>query len=86
MNRNQRKDQRIGNCEINKMSLSCFDDKINIENNKSDGLAYWLSELSILKTFLLIPAQESFFVKLQKYFNFPSRQNILFIKQEKTIF
>ena len=67
------------------MSLSCFDDKINIENNKSDGLAYWLSELSILKTFLLIPAQESFFVKLQKYFNFPSRQNILFIKQEKTI-
>ena len=86
MNRNQRKDQRIGNYEINKMSLSCFDDKINIENNKSDGLAYWLSELSILKTFLLIPAQESFFVKLQKYFNFPSRQNILFIKQEKTIF
>ena len=68
MNRNQRKDQRIGNCEINKMSLSCFDDKINIENNKSDGLAYWLSELSILKTFLLIPAQESFFVKLQKIF------------------
>ena len=81
MNRIQSKDQRIGNYEINKMSLSCFDDKINIENNKSDGLAYWLSELTTLKTFLLIPTQESFFVKLQKYFNFPSHQNSFFIKQ-----
>ena len=81
MNRIQSKDQRIGNYEINKMSLSCFDDKINIENNKSDGLAYWLSELTTLKTFLLIPTQESFFFLLQKYFNFPSHQNSFFIKQ-----
>ena len=28
MNRIQNKDHRIGNYEINKLSLSCFDDKI----------------------------------------------------------
>ena len=39
MNRIQSKDHRIGSCEISKISLSCFDDKIFIQNNGCDGLA-----------------------------------------------
>ena len=39
MNRIQSKDYRIGTYEINKISLSCFDDKIYIQNNGYDGLA-----------------------------------------------
>ena len=39
MNRIQSKEHRIGTYEINKISLSCFDDKIYIQNNGYDGLA-----------------------------------------------
>ena len=39
MNRIQSKDNKIGTCEINKISLSSFDDKIYIQNNVCDGLA-----------------------------------------------
>ena len=39
MNRIQSKDHEIGTQEINKISLSCFDDKIYIHNNGCDGLA-----------------------------------------------
>ena len=39
MNRIQIKDHRIGTYEINKISLSCFDDKIYVQNNGYDGLA-----------------------------------------------
>ena len=39
MNRTQSKDNKIGTYEINKVSLSCFDDKIYIQNNGYDGLA-----------------------------------------------
>ena len=39
MNRIQSKDHRIGTYEINKFSLSCFDDKIFIQHNGYDGLA-----------------------------------------------
>ena len=39
MNRIQSKDHWIGIYEINKVSLSCFDDKIYIQNNGYDGLA-----------------------------------------------
>ena len=39
MNRIQNKNYRIGTYEINKNYLSCFDDKIYILNNGSDGLA-----------------------------------------------
>ena len=35
----QSKDHRIGNYEINRISLSCFEDKIYIQNNVCDGLA-----------------------------------------------
>ena len=38
MSRIQSKDYRIGTYEINKISLSCFDDKIYIQNNKYDWL------------------------------------------------
>ena len=40
MNRIQGKDRRIGSNEINKISLSCFDDKIYIENKGYDGSAF----------------------------------------------
>ena len=39
MSRIQSKDQGIGTYEINKISLSCFDDKIYIQNNGYDALA-----------------------------------------------
>ena len=39
MNTIQSKNHRIGTYEINKISLSCFDDKIHILNNTYDGLA-----------------------------------------------
>ena len=39
INRTQNKDHRIGTYEINKISFSCFDDKIYIQNNGYDGLA-----------------------------------------------
>ena len=39
LNRIQSKDHRIGAYEINKISLSYFDDKIYIQNNGCDGLA-----------------------------------------------
>ena len=40
MNRIQSKDQRIQTYEINKIWFSCFDDKIYIQNNGYDGLAF----------------------------------------------
>ena len=39
MNRIQSNDHSIGTYEINKISLSWFDDKIYIPNNAYDGLA-----------------------------------------------
>ena len=39
MNRIQSKDQKIGTYEINKISLSCFDNKIYMQNNGYDRLA-----------------------------------------------
>ena len=39
MNRVQSTDRRIGTYEINKISLSCFCDKICMQNNEQDGLA-----------------------------------------------
>ena len=39
MNRIQSKDQKIGTYEINKISLSYFDNKIYIQNNGYDRLA-----------------------------------------------
>ena len=38
MNRIQSRHHRIGTYEINKISLSCFDEKIYIQNNGCDGL------------------------------------------------
>ena len=40
MNRIQSKDHRIETYEINKISLSCFDEKIYIQNSGYDGLAF----------------------------------------------
>ena len=38
-NRIRSKDNKIGTYGINKISLSCFDDKIHTKNNVCDGLA-----------------------------------------------
>ena len=40
MNRIQSNDHKIGICEINIISLSLLDDKIYIQNNRCDGLAF----------------------------------------------
>ena len=55
MNRIESKDHEIGTYEFNKISLSCFDDKIFIQNNGCDGLP----ELIIKKTVLLITIQKT---------------------------
>ena len=39
MNRIQDKDHIVENHEINKISFSCFDDKIHVQNNGYDRLA-----------------------------------------------
>ena len=39
MTKIQSKYHKIGTYEINKISLSCFDDKIYIQNNGYNGLA-----------------------------------------------
>ena len=39
MNKIQSKDHRTGTYEINKIYLSCFGEKIYIQNNGYDGLA-----------------------------------------------
>ena len=39
MNRIQSDNHKIGTYAVNKVSLSCFDDKIDILNNGYDGLA-----------------------------------------------
>ena len=38
MNKIQSKNHRIGTYKISKISLSCFNDKIVIQNNECDGL------------------------------------------------
>ena len=38
MNKIQSKDHRTGTYEVNKILLSCFDDKIYFKNNGCDGL------------------------------------------------
>ena len=39
INRIQSQYHRIGTYKINKITLSCFDDKIYIQNNRCDGLS-----------------------------------------------
>ena len=38
MNRIQSEDHKTGTYEVNKISLSCFDDKLFIQNNRCDRL------------------------------------------------
>ena len=64
MNRIQSKYHRIGTYEINKMSLSCLDDKIYIQNNGNDGLANGYTYLNNYS--------EKLFCQTIKYFNFLS--------------
>ena len=54
MNIIQSKDHRIGTYDVNKILLSCFDDKIYIQIYRYDGLAFnfynWLQKTVILIT------------------------------------
>ena len=60
LNRIQSKNHKVGTYEINKISLSCFDDKIYILNNGYDALGLGYYE----KTVILLTIQSSFFAKL----------------------
>ena len=62
INRIQTKNHRIETNEINKISLSCFNDKIHILSNGYNRLA--LGYLIIKKTLILIIIQSSFLFKL----------------------
>ena len=62
MNRTQSKNHEIEAYEINKISLSCFDDKIYILNNRYDRLG-----LDYGKAVILITIQNKLFSKIQKY-------------------
>ena len=45
MKRIQGKLHRIGTCEVNKISLSCFDDKIYILVNDINSLPYFHKDI-----------------------------------------
>ena len=77
MNGIQSKDHRIGTYEINKISLSCFDDKIYIQINGYDGLA--LGYPSLLKNSYLNNFLKKLFFQAY-YFNFQSNQESFFVK------
>ena len=62
MNRIQSKTHRIETYEVNKISLSCFDDKIYIQNNGYDGLAFGYQNK--LYQVILITNQKNFFIRL----------------------
>ena len=49
MNGIQSKNHKMGTCEINEVSLSCFDNKIFVLNKGDDGLA-----IKILLIFSLV--------------------------------
>ena len=61
MNRIRNKDHRTGTYEINKISLSCFDDKIFVQENGYDGLE--ILEIIRKKTVTLITILKNFFVE-----------------------
>ena len=61
MNRIQSKDHRIGTYEINKISLSCFDDKTYIQINGYDGLALGCQS-SLQKSVILIIIEKQAFL------------------------
>ena len=79
MDRIQSKDYRIGTYEINEISLSCFDDKIYIQNNGYDGLA--LGYLSG-KLFKFSVQSGQVFCRVN-CFNFQSNQDSIFVKHTK---
>ena len=59
MNRIKSKKQRIGTYKVNKISLSCFNDKIHILNNWYDRL-FLDYRVIYEKTVILITIQKSF--------------------------
>ena len=63
INRIQSQDHRKGTYDIIKISLSCFDDKIYIQNNRYDGLALGIRD-NYKKKDRFIVIQKSLFVKV----------------------
>ena len=64
MNRIQSKGHRIETCD--KICFSCFDDKIQILNNRHGGLDLDIT-VNYEKTVILVTIQSNYFVKLRKY-------------------
>ena len=60
MNTIQSKDHKIGTYESNKISLSCFDDKIYIQNSGCDGLAVVI-RVNYIETVTLITFLQAIF-------------------------
>ena len=60
MNTIQSKDHKIGNYESNKISLSCFDDKIYIQHSGCDGLAVVI-RVNYIETVTLITFLQAIF-------------------------
>ena len=91
MNRTQGKDYRMETYEINKISLSCLDDKIYMQNNEYDELALgyhsylWKSSYlnnysekflyETVKTFFFLVRTTLFLKPWQYYINFQSTQD-----------
>ena len=78
MSRIQTKDHKTGTYEINKISFSCFDDKIYIQNNGPDGLALGYQSYLEKDSY-----RNNYLKKLycQAYcFNFQSNQDSFFVK------
>ena len=63
MNRIQSKNHKIEIYELNKISLSCFDDRRYILNNRYDELGFGY-KVDYETKLNLITIQNSFFVKL----------------------
>ena len=80
MNRIRNKDHRTGTYEINKISLSCFDDKIFVQENGYDGLE--ILEIIRKKNSYLNNYFKNFFCRAY-YFSFQSNQDSFFVKHVK---
>ena len=86
----QGKNHRVGTYEMNKKSLLCFDDKINIQNNRRDELALgylnsYSKPLFCQACFNFFFSQNSFFCQAIKIFLFFSLVRTAFLSSYKNI-
>ena len=79
MNRIQSKDHGTGTYEINKIFLSCFDEKIYIQNNGYNGLALILTAISYRNSFFSSYKNVVLIFSLVRTAFLPSYKNIALI-------